>query len=284
MNLSLRTIAHNRYGLTGHFSVRGDVLGKLDPSVNVRTADGAVSLRLILTPPLKPKIVSFSARAAGPGKTNPVAFAWQVEPPTPWLKGNTDVTLLAKINVGDTHPYWSENVGINGAGLSGMTTRTITPVPYTYAFELAAYVRVPGGTDGPTTQAILVEIETNQPPAPPPPPPAELATLYLAYEFDAVAPGSVTVQFSGSLNPGMATGPTGIDHFGPIPGTAVVGEGPNQVVPSPALPGLRPGTWTVTAVSPVGAPVTCNIVRVPGAFTLSVAGGVPEPQCIQNTV
>lgn len=94
MALSLRNVARTRYGITGRFSVRGNVLGKLNPTINFRTAEGEVSLLLILTPPLKATIVSFTPTVAQ--GTGGVTLTWHVEPPTPWLARNTQIALFTR--------------------------------------------------------------------------------------------------------------------------------------------------------------------------------------------
>lgn len=277
MDLSLRTIAHNRYRIAGGFSVKHDVLGKIDPGLNYRTADGKVSLRLILTPPLKPKIVSFSAKAAGPGGTNPVTFAWQVEPPTPWLKGNTDVTLLAKINVGDTEPYWSSDVGKNGSGLSGMTSHTF--VTTTYAIELSAYVRVPGGTDGLTTPPAFVELN-------PTPAPAQAATLNGDYTVGYVSetPVDFTLTLSGTLVSAQGAA-VGLSSFSQTMNLQLPPQGdvlsltlPSQTIRF-TVPNLRAGTWNVTAASNLAGGVECSGVSVPPRY-LRINANLPGiPTC-----
>ncbi len=278
MDLSLRTIVHTRYGLARGFSIRHDVLSKLDPSVNYRTADGKVSLRLILTPPLKPKIVSFSAQTAGPGGTNPVTFAWHVEPPTLWLKGNTDVTLLGKINVGDTQPYWSSDVGKNGHGLTGTTSQTF--VTTTYAFELSAYVKVQGGTDGLTTPPEYVELN-------PTPAPVQAATLNGDYTVGYTSsrdPVPFTLTLSGTLvsAQGAAVGQTSFSQTMNLqlpPGGDVLSLTPAiQTIPF-TVPNLRAGTWTVTATSNLAGSAECSGVSIPPRY-LRINGNLPDiPTC-----
>jgi hypothetical protein len=87
---------------------------------------------------------------------------------------------------------------------------------------------------------------------------------------------SITVVFSGQLNPGTGTAS---DTKFSASGVAQVARGPGTGTVSFSVPaGLKAGTWTVTATpNGFGAPVRCDSVTVPGTVTLSVVQG--EPRC-----
>jgi hypothetical protein len=285
MDLSLRTIAHNRYGLTGHFSVRNDVLNKLDSGVNYRTADRSVSLRLILTPPLKPKIVSFNAKASGPGEMNPVSFAWNVEPPTSWLKGNTSVKLCGKDSFNQI--FWSIDVGKNGNGLIGMKNQSFTSTTHdtiTFTFELSANVTVQGGMLD-TTKDIPVEI-VPPPPPPPPPQPEQAVTLNGGYTVGYISeiPFLFTLTLTGTLTSpqgpavGQSTFSKTMNLTLPAQGSVLDLVQPTQTIQF-TVSNLHAGTWNVTATSSlVSSSLQCS-VNVPGY--VSINANVPNmPTCL----
>ena len=146
MTLSLRNVVHTRYGLAGSFSIRNDVLSRLPHDVNCRTADGKVSLRLILTPPIAPFIASFTTSREKVPENDKVTLAWDVRLPTAWLSKNTFVEL--------NHA---------GVGLSGQ--KDFTPHFPSTTYELVAYVRVPGGRAD-ASKKIVVNVDRPTPQGP----------------------------------------------------------------------------------------------------------------------
>ncbi len=165
MDLSLREVVHARYGIDGSFSVIKGVVSKLRHGINYYTPDGRVSLRLVLTPPLLPNILSFTAstQQLDPSSERRVDFAWQVEPPTPLFAKNTSVDI----------GLWDEGYSNYLDELSNLKLSDIYPnftaPPGTTTYWLLAYTIVQGGISKYVRRPAVV-VFPEPPPSPVTPP------------------------------------------------------------------------------------------------------------------
>ena len=164
MTLSLKDVVHTRYGITGSFSVINDVLSKVKQAVSeevYRSADGSVSLRLILSPPIPPVVPDFSASRTKVTDLNPaVTLGWNVLPPRSWLIRNTYVHIIA---LQGPPPDGILRTSWYHLPLSGtVTDNAESPATY-YLFE--ADVIMPSGTAAVKAQ-IAVQVDRTQPPPP----------------------------------------------------------------------------------------------------------------------
>ncbi len=259
MTLSLRDIVRVRYGITGNFSLLKDVLSRARHDFGegiARTANGNVSLQLLLlalrvTPPDSPTAVTASAG------DSQITVTWQ----PPLSDGGSPIRHYLIIGLKAKGGFSTNQFKTDSNARSWVITGLTNGVPY--------FAAVGAENDFGSSWNVGSNVVT---------PEAPTATLQGWYEFDTVGtePFSLTVPFSGQMQ--VASGSNGQTSF-QVTGTAqnIIPNGPATVPFS--VSGLRPGTWTVTAGNnPVGAPVRCNNVQVPGTVKLSVAGG-QGPHC-----